>query len=102
MPTPFTPRHVRQMSPPLSVSASQAFTIGQQQKINVVTRLAIEGKAKHGQDGASIRVYLKVGSGVRPMSSAMLHSLNYNSRVTSDLSTARKCQSRNDTRVIPW
>jgi hypothetical protein len=36
----------------------------QQQKVNVVTRLAIEGKAKHerDRDGASIKMYLKVRS----------------------------------------
>ena len=72
MPTPFTSRHVRQMSPTLSVSSSQAFTIGQQQKLNVVTRLAIEGRAKHGQDGASIKIYLKVRSGLSPKLSVLM------------------------------
>ncbi len=33
---------------------------GGQQKLNIVTRVAIEGKAKKGQDGASIRMFLKV------------------------------------------
>ena len=33
---------------------------GHQQKLNVVTRVAIEGKARPGQDGASIRMFLKV------------------------------------------
>jgi len=61
MPSPSASRHVRPMSPPPSTS-SQAFTIGQQQKLNVVTRLAIEGKAKQGQDGASIKMYLKVSA----------------------------------------
>jgi hypothetical protein len=30
--------------------------------MNVVSRIAIEGKAKQGQDGASIKMYMKVGS----------------------------------------
>jgi hypothetical protein len=29
-------------------------------KMNVVTRVALEGRAKHGEDGASIKMYLKV------------------------------------------
>ncbi|KAF8798142.1 hypothetical protein BYT27DRAFT_7228728 [Phlegmacium glaucopus] len=33
---------------------------GHQQKLNVVTRVAIEGKARRGQDGASIRMFLKI------------------------------------------
>jgi hypothetical protein len=33
---------------------------GQQQRINVVTRVAIEGRAKQGQDGATVKMYLKV------------------------------------------
>ncbi|KDQ61102.1 hypothetical protein JAAARDRAFT_67494 [Jaapia argillacea MUCL 33604] len=59
-------RHLRTLSPPLSsaASSSQAFTVGlgnqNQQKLNVVTRLAIQGRAKPGQDGAAIRVYLKI------------------------------------------
>jgi hypothetical protein len=59
MPTPSISRLARPTSPPQSTS-SQAFTINQQQKLNVVTRVAIEGKAKQGQDGASIKMYLKV------------------------------------------
>lgn len=38
---------------------SNATTVGQQ-KLNVVTRLAIEGKSKSDWDGASIKMYLKV------------------------------------------
>jgi hypothetical protein len=59
MPTPSTTRHSRALSPPLSQS-SQAVTIGNLPKLNVVTRLAIEGKAKQSQDGVAIKVYLKV------------------------------------------
>lgn len=33
---------------------------GGQQKLNIVTRVAIEGRAKKGQDGASIRMFVKV------------------------------------------
>ncbi|KAI0636674.1 hypothetical protein C8Q77DRAFT_1049373 [Trametes polyzona] len=49
-------------SPPLSTiaySTSHATTVGQQ-KLNVVTRLAIEGRAERGADGAAIKVYLKI------------------------------------------
>ncbi|KZT27342.1 hypothetical protein NEOLEDRAFT_1060833, partial [Neolentinus lepideus HHB14362 ss-1] len=53
--------HTRTTSPPLSTTgSSQAFTSGQQPKINIVTRLALEGKAKHGYDGAGIKMYLKL------------------------------------------
>lgn len=52
----------RTLSPPLSnTSYSPTITPGpQQQKLNVVTRVAIEGKAKQGQDGVAIKMYLKV------------------------------------------
>lgn len=59
MNTPASSRHARTLSPPLSTS-SQALTAGQQQRLNVVTRLAIEGKAKQGENGAAIKMYLKV------------------------------------------
>ncbi|KAI0950172.1 hypothetical protein AcV7_008720 [Taiwanofungus camphoratus] len=53
-------RHGRTLSPPLSATSySYAATAGQQ-KLNVVTRLAIEGKSKKGWDGASIKMYLKI------------------------------------------
>lgn len=48
---------------PATTSTSYSPTItsgGQQQKVNVVTRVAIEGKAKQGQDGVAIKMYLKV------------------------------------------
>ncbi|KAF5380805.1 hypothetical protein D9615_004119 [Tricholomella constricta] len=81
MPAPTYPRHTHALSPPISsiatparikhvYSASPAPTntsysptvtsSGQQQKLNVVTRVAIEGKAKQDRDGASIRMYLKI------------------------------------------
>lgn len=47
------------MSPPQSIS-SHALTVGAQQRMNVVTRLAIEGKAKKNEKGAGVRMYLKV------------------------------------------
>ncbi|KAI6028572.1 hypothetical protein F5J12DRAFT_763443 [Pisolithus orientalis] len=53
-------RHTRASSPPLSTTGSSQVTTTHQPKLNVVTRLAIEGKARHGEDGASIRMYLKV------------------------------------------
>ncbi|KAG0697016.1 hypothetical protein DFH29DRAFT_984439 [Suillus ampliporus] len=60
--TPAQSRHARTISPPLSANASShTFTAtAQQQKLNVVTRLAIEGKAKQGQDGIAIKMYLKL------------------------------------------
>jgi len=61
---PAQSRNARTLSPPLStVGSSHTFTAtAQQQKLNVVTRLAIEGKAKEGQDGVAIKMYLKVRS----------------------------------------
>jgi hypothetical protein len=49
------------MSP--SSTSSYAPTVtstGQALKLNVVTRIAIEGKAKQGEEGASIKMYMKV------------------------------------------
>ncbi|KAG1778480.1 hypothetical protein EV702DRAFT_1044377 [Suillus placidus] len=60
---PAQSRHARAISPPLSANASYhtfTATAQQQPKLNVVTRLAIEGKAKQGQDGIAIRMYLKL------------------------------------------
>ncbi|KIJ16973.1 hypothetical protein PAXINDRAFT_39161, partial [Paxillus involutus ATCC 200175] len=53
-------RHTRTSSPPLSTTGSSQFTTTQQPKLNVVTRLAIEGKAKQGHDGAAVKMYLKL------------------------------------------
>ncbi|KAG8217685.1 hypothetical protein J3R82DRAFT_5838 [Butyriboletus roseoflavus] len=58
--TPTQSRHKRAQSPPISVAASSQFTTTPQPKLNVVTRLALEGKAKQGDDGATIRMYLKL------------------------------------------
>ena len=44
----------------LSSNPGTIISSGHQQKLNVVTRVAIEGKARRGQDGASIRMFLKV------------------------------------------
>ncbi|KAH0830735.1 hypothetical protein J3R83DRAFT_2214 [Lanmaoa asiatica] len=60
MHTPPQSRHKRVASPPLSVAGSSQFTSTPQPKLNVVTRLALEGKAKQGDDGATIRMYLKL------------------------------------------
>ncbi|KAM5532098.1 hypothetical protein V8D89_014262 [Ganoderma adspersum] len=48
-------------SPPLSFSPSlsHATTVGQQ-KLNIVTRVAIEGRAERGANGAAIKMYLKI------------------------------------------
>ena len=76
------PVPTRLMSPPLAtpsrsdmrtVSNTTGYTStvvsgGGQQKLNVVTRVAIEGKVKRGQKGAAIRMYLKV----RPVAVAYL------------------------------
>ena len=75
MPTPYSSRS-RHNSPPSTIvtstrndhkrnssNPSYSPTItssGHQQKLNVVTRVAIEGKARRSQDGASIRMFLKV------------------------------------------
>ncbi|KAG2147247.1 hypothetical protein BD769DRAFT_724194 [Suillus cothurnatus] len=60
---PALSRHARTISPPLSANASShtfTATPQQQPKLNVVTRLAIEGKAKQGQDGIAIKMYFKL------------------------------------------
>ncbi|KAI6005783.1 hypothetical protein EDD15DRAFT_2154204 [Pisolithus albus] len=57
----YPPRHTRPSSPPFSTTgSSQATTATHQPKLNVVTRLAIEGKARQGHDGASVKMYLKL------------------------------------------
>ena len=49
------------MSPPSTSSHAPTITsVGQAVKTNVVTRIAIEGKAKQGEEGASVKMYLKV------------------------------------------
>jgi len=49
------------MSPRSTSSHTQTITsVGQVVKINAVTRIAIEGKAKQGEEGASVKMYLKV------------------------------------------
>ena len=59
--TPARTKPTRAVSPSrTSTSYSPTVTPGHPQKLNVVTRVAIEGKAKQGQDGASVRMYLKV------------------------------------------
>ncbi|KAG6862067.1 hypothetical protein C0995_007197 [Termitomyces sp. Mi166 len=60
--TPARPKHVYSTSPaPSTTSCSSTVTPGgPQQKLNVVTRVAIEGKTKKDKDGASVRMYLKM------------------------------------------
>ncbi|KAK7038082.1 hypothetical protein R3P38DRAFT_2904327 [Favolaschia claudopus] len=84
MPIPTSQRHSRPNSPPTNngtstttplrprlsavfntPSSGTAYTptvtaASQTQKLNVVTRVAIEGKAKKGEDGAGIKMYLKI------------------------------------------
>ncbi|OAX40263.1 hypothetical protein K503DRAFT_687873, partial [Rhizopogon vinicolor AM-OR11-026] len=59
---PAQSRHARTLSPsPSAIESSRTFTATTQQpKLNVVTRLAIEGKAKEGKDGIAIKMYLKL------------------------------------------
>jgi len=60
---PLTPSQasLNPMSPPSTSSHSPTVTsVGQVVKANVVTRIAIEGKAKQGEEGASVKMYLKV------------------------------------------
>ncbi|KAJ7286252.1 hypothetical protein C8J57DRAFT_1664164 [Mycena rebaudengoi] len=70
MPIPTSQRHSRPNSPlrtphprqyARGLRTSATVTQGAHpQKLNVVTRVAIEGKAKHGEDGAGIKMYLKI------------------------------------------
>ncbi|KAF8275179.1 hypothetical protein EI94DRAFT_36799 [Lactarius quietus] len=56
--TPYTPRHPRTHSPPLSVSSPS--TLGPQtQRLNIVTRLAVEGNAKRAEN-VPIKMYMKL------------------------------------------
>ncbi|KAH9079269.1 hypothetical protein EDB83DRAFT_2341724 [Lactarius deliciosus] len=55
---PYTPRHSRTSSPPLSVSSPS--TLGPQtQRLNIVTRLAVEGNAKKVEN-VPIKMYMKL------------------------------------------
>jgi hypothetical protein len=48
-------------SPPAShAGGSQSHAGAAAPPLRVVTRLALEGKATHGKEGASMRMYLKV------------------------------------------
>ncbi|KAI6036419.1 hypothetical protein BKA83DRAFT_4162552 [Pisolithus microcarpus] len=62
----YPPRHTRPSSPPFSTTGSSQVTTTHQPKLNVVTRLAIEGKARQGHDGASVKMYLKVNTPLHP------------------------------------
>ncbi|KAI0273473.1 hypothetical protein BC834DRAFT_854016 [Gloeopeniophorella convolvens] len=54
----YTPRHSRALSPPASVSSPS--TVGPQtQRLNIVTRLAIEGSAKRDEN-VPIKMYMKL------------------------------------------
>jgi len=56
--TSYTPRHPQTVSPPLSVTSPS--TVGPQtQRLNIVTRLAIEGNARRAES-VPIKVYMKV------------------------------------------
>ncbi|KAH9951863.1 hypothetical protein B0H21DRAFT_407 [Amylocystis lapponica] len=60
MPASTSSRHARTLSPPLSSTGYSFTPTIAQQRLNVVTRLAIEGKSKKGWDGAAIKMYLKI------------------------------------------
>lgn len=93
LPSPNMPVSTRLISPPLAtpsrldrrtVSNNTGYTPtvvsgGSQQKPNVVTRVAIEGKVKRGQKGASIRIYLKVLSVCRCITASLTHCVDLNS-----------------------
>ncbi|EAU88741.2 hypothetical protein CC1G_01114 [Coprinopsis cinerea okayama7 len=120
MPIPSTTplRHKRAVSPstvtpirtPSSRSTSHYSTYtptitsaGTATRLNIVTRVALEGKAKHGDDGASIKMYLKLAvplDSVTPgttvplfpeenvkILSSQVHPLDNNSRPYNFLST---------------
>ncbi|KAF5358399.1 hypothetical protein D9756_001440 [Leucocoprinus leucothites] len=60
---PFTPSRnsLNPMSPSSASSYAPTVTSAEQAvKLNVVTRIAIEGKAKRGEEGASIKMYMKL------------------------------------------
>ncbi|KAF9454624.1 hypothetical protein P691DRAFT_692348 [Macrolepiota fuliginosa MF-IS2] len=60
-PTPSRPYLSRPISPLSTNSYSPTITpVGQAVRMNVVTRIAIEGKAKQGQDGVPIKMYMKL------------------------------------------
>ncbi len=60
-PTPSRSHPSWPMSPPSVNSYSPTVTsAGQVLKMNIVTRVVVEGKANQGQDGASIKMYMKV------------------------------------------
>lgn len=66
--TSYTPRHSRTTSPPLSVATPS--TVGPQtQRLNVVTRLTVEGNAKRAES-VPIKMYMKV---CRPLSTTPAH-----------------------------
>ncbi|KAF8205761.1 hypothetical protein K438DRAFT_1964180 [Mycena galopus ATCC 62051] len=99
MPIPTSQRHSRPNSPPTNINGATTTPLrprlssvfntpssgtaysptvtpsSQTQKLNVVTRVAIEGKARTGQDGAGIKMYLKISvpiDGVTPGSTIPL------------------------------
>ena len=99
-------RHGRQSlpsSPPLSVapssySVSHATSIGQQ-RLNVVTRVAIEGRSERGANGASIKMYLKVN--IECLTTGACDALS--DRVTrADIATIGQCDARSHNSTLPW
>ncbi|KAL0577806.1 60S acidic ribosomal protein P1 [Marasmius crinis-equi] len=86
------------LSPPLSTTTSTGYASstvtggGSNTRMNIVTRVAIEGKAKPGEDGAAVRMYLKenvkiLDSVVHPLDSSGA-PYNFDSKITPLLHSA--------------
>ncbi|KZT02313.1 uncharacterized protein LAESUDRAFT_730297 [Laetiporus sulphureus 93-53] len=60
MPSSASSRYARTTNSTSPPHSTASYVTGGQQRLNVVTRLAIEGKSKKGWDGASIKMYLKI------------------------------------------
>ncbi|THH19460.1 hypothetical protein EW146_g1695 [Bondarzewia mesenterica] len=58
-PSAYSSRYTRTISPPLSTAGASTIS-PQTQRLNVVTRLAIEGKAKRNESNVAIKMYLKL------------------------------------------
>lgn len=88
--TTYSTRHSRAFSPPLSTHG--ASTIGPQlqlQRLHIVTRLVIEGRARRDESNVSIKMYLRVRLTVY----GYLDSTNLQRDVLVD-STSGQCHPR--------
>lgn len=87
--------HISQPSPATSYSQSVSTTLSQQHKPNIVTRVAIEGKAKHDHDGATLKMYLKV----RSTHDISIPELNCRA---PDWPTAGEYRAQCSNSAVPW